>query len=423
MPDTKHSAIEWQKEIYVNGFAGLTPRISVDLNRLEAMARARLNPRAFAYLAGGAGSENTMMANRAAYEMCFIIPRMLRRVEERDLSIELFGIKHPTPFLLSPVGVLELAHPDADLAVARAASALSIPFIFSNQASRTMEECASAMGNSPRWFQLYWSKSRDLVASFLARAERCGCSAIVVTLDTTMLGWRTRDLDLGYLPFLEGMGIAQYTSDPVFQKMLDQHDHAPDVKKRITLQSIRGLIGMVNRYPGKGFFRKLSSGKPLKAVRTFIATYSNPNTTWDDLKFLRDLTRLPIILKGVLHPDDGRRAVDFGADGLIVSNHGGRQVDGAIPTLKALPEIVAAVEGRIPVLLDSGIRGGADAFKAIALGASAVCVGRPYAYGLAIAGEEGVYNVLRNFIAEFELTMGLAGCKRIGEIDRQAVKF
>ena len=423
MPDTKHSAIEWQKEIYVNGFSGLTPKVSVDLRQVELMAQARLNPRAFAYLAGGAGSETTMIANRAAYEKCFIIPRMLRRVEERNLSIELFGIKHPTPFLLSPVGVLELAHPDADLAVARAASALSIPFIFSNQASRTMEDCANVMGNSPRWFQLYWSKSRELVASFVERAERCGCSAIVVTLDTTMLGWRTRDLDLGYLPFLEGMGIAQYTSDPVFQKMLDQPGDAPDMKRRITLQSISGLIGMVNRYPGKGFFRKLRSGKPLKAVRTFISTYSNPATTWDDLKFLRDLTKLPILLKGVLHPDDGRRAVDSGADGVIVSNHGGRQVDGAIPTLEALPEIVAAVEGRIPVLLDSGIRGGADAFKAIALGASAVCIGRPYAYGLAVGGEEGVYHVLRNFIAEFELTMGLAGCKSIEAIDRQAVKF
>ena len=278
------------------------------------------------------------------------------------------------------------------------------------------------MGESPRMFQLYWSKSNDLVASFAQRAEKCGCSAIVLTLDTTMLGWRTRDLDMGYLPFLEGKGIAQYTTDPVFQKMMDEPDDVPDSKRRITYQSIQGLIQMVNNYPGNGFFRKLKSGRPIKAVRKFVATYSNPCTTWNDLQFLRKNTKLPIVLKGILHPDDAKKAIDSGMDGIIVSNHGGRQVDGSISTFEALPEIVNAVQSKVPVIFDSGIRSGADAFKAVALGATAVCIGRPYVYGLALAGSQGVYSVVRNVMSEFELTMGLAGCKRVGEITRESLK-
>ena len=417
MDDQKLSALDWQKEIYLNGFAGTYPFVNVDFKNLEERAKAVMSYKAFAYIAGAAGIESTMVANRQAFEKYKIIPRMLRDVGERDTSIELFGQKLPSPFLLSPVGVLELVHANADIAVAKAAADLRIPFIFSNQASRPMEECAAAMGASPRWFQLYWSKSNDLIASFVQRAEKCRCSAIVITLDTTMLGWRTRDLEIAYLPFLEGKGIAQYTSDPVFQKMLDESDDAPDVKRALTWQTVRGLVQMVNHYPGKGFFKKLKSGRPIKAVRKFVSTYSNPRTTWDDLKFLRSRTKLPILLKGILHPDDARLALDAGMDGIIVSNHGGRQVDGAISSLEALPEIVKVVADRIPVLIDSGIRGGADAFKAIALGARAVCIGRPYVYGLALGGQQGVYEVMRNFMADFELTMALAGCKNIQEID------
>jgi lactate 2-monooxygenase len=319
--------------------------------------------------------------------------------------------------------VLELVHPEADLAVARAAAKLGVPYIFSNQASCTMESCAAAMGNSPRWFQLYWSKSNELVMSFLRRAEQCGCDAIVVTLDTTMLGWRTRDLELGYLPFLEGRGIAQYTSDPVFTSMLAEADDMPDVKRKITLQTLMGLVQMVTRYPGEGLIRKLRSGKPIKAVRKFISSYSNPSTTWEDLKFLRQHTRLPVLLKGVLHPDDARKAADFGMDGIIVSNHGGRQVDGAISAIEALPAAVKAVGAQIPVLMDSGVRGGADAFKALALGAKAVCIGRPYVYGLAVGGERGAYGVMRHIISEFELTMGLAGCKNLAEITEKGIQI
>jgi lactate 2-monooxygenase len=416
------SALDWQKEIYLNGFAGKKLSVPVDFYKLEAKAKQIMTPQAFAYVAGGAGNEATVLNNRTAFDKFSIVPRMLQNVGERDTSIELFGKKLPSPFLLSPIGVLDLVHRDADVAVAKAAAHAQVPYIFSNQASRPMEQCASVMGDFPRFFQLYWSKSNDLVASFLNRAEKIRCSGIVVTLDTTMLGWRTRDIDLAYLPFLEGRGIAQYTSDPVFLRMLSDPDDAPDVKRTITWQTLQGLIRMVNNYPGSGFFSKLKSGKPVKAVRKFIATYSNPRTTWDDLKFLRSQTKLPLILKGILHPDDARKAIDHGMDGIVISNHGGRQVDGAISTFDALPAIAAAVNKKIPVLLDSGVRGGGDVFKAIALGATAVCIGRPYVYGLAIAGEKGVYEVIRNFQTDFELTMGLAGSKNIQEINHNSLK-
>lgn len=279
-----------------------------------------------------------------------------------------------------------------------------------------MEEVAAVMGTSPRRFQLYWSKSNDLVASLVHRAEKCGCAAIAVTLDTTLLGWRTRDLDIAYLPFLYGKGIAQYTSDPVFQRLLDEPDTTEPIQRKITASSLLGLFQVVKNYPGNGFFSKLKSGRPVKAVRKFVSIYSNPSLQWEDLKSLRQWTKLPVLLKGILHPDDARKAVDFGMDGIIVSNHGGRQVDGSISTLEALPGIVDAIKGKIPVLMDSGVRGGADIFKAIALGAKAVCIGRPYVYGLTIAGQRGVYEVMRHLMADFELTMGLAGCKNISEI-------
>jgi len=279
-----------------------------------------------------------------------------------------------------------------------------------------MEECSAVMQGAPRWFQLYWSKSNELVTSLIKRAEKCQCSAIVVTLDTTLLGWRPRDLDLGYLPFLEGKGIAQYTSDPVFEKMLEEPEPSDPSAQKVNLQSIQALITMVNKYPGNGFFKKLRSGNPMKAVRKFVNTYSNSKTTWDDLKFLRAQTKLPILLKGILHPDDATKAINAGMDGIYVSNHGGRQVDGSLSSISALPEIVRVVNGKVPVLFDSGIRGGADAFKALALGATAVCIGRPYAFGLAIAGQQGVSEVLMNFMSDLELTMGLTGCKNISDI-------
>jgi len=415
----KFPTLDRQKEIYLNGFAGTMPTVPISIGALEEVARQKMSPQAYAYIAGGTGHESTSRANRHAFEKYKIIPRMLRDVSVRDISVELFGQKLSSPLLLCPIGVLEMVHPQADLAVGKATASLNVPFIFSNQASKPMEEVAAAMGNNPRWFQLYWSKSNELVKNFVERAEKCGCSAIVVTLDATVLGWRTRDLELAYLPFLEGKGIAQYTTDPVFQKLMNESE--PTAKRRITMQSIQGLMEMVRNYPGGNFFSKLKSGRPVKAVQKFVSIYSNPALTWGDLKFLKEVTRLPVLLKGILHPDDARKAIDHGMDGIIVSNHGGRQVDGSISTLEALPAITETVKERIPVLMDSGIRGGADIFKALALGAKAVCLGRPYVYGLTIAGEQGVKEVLQNTLTDFELTMALAGCRNISEITRNTL--
>lgn len=410
-----------QAQIYTNGIAGVKPAVPVNYVDLVTTAQKKMSPEAFAYVAGGAGMETTILANRRAFDRWKIVPRVMRDVSVRDWSVQLFNRRLPAPVLLAPVGVLELAHPEADLAVAKAAGETGIPMIFSNQASVNMETCAQAMGDGPRWFQLYWSKSNELVESLVNRAEACGCEAIVVTLDTTMLGWRTRDLELAYLPFLRGKGIAQYVSDPVFQRLLKTFAPQKSTTK-INLHTIRTLRQMVGAYPGN-FLKNLRSGEAVAAVQFFISTYSRPSLTWDDLSFLRSITKLPIILKGILHAEDARLAADHGADGIIVSNHGGRQVDGALGTMDALPAIADAVGNQIAILLDSGIRCGADIFKALALGARAVCIGRPFVYALAIHGQAGVQELISNLLGEFDLTMGLAGCKSPDEINRDAVTF
>jgi isopentenyl diphosphate isomerase/L-lactate dehydrogenase-like FMN-dependent dehydrogenase len=411
-----------QTEIYLRGASGIRPKVPISPEKLKAKARRAMSRQSWAYIAAGAGSRATMRANRAAFDRWRIVPRMLRDVSVRDTGIDLFGRRLESPFLLAPIGVLELAHSDADLAVARAAAAEHVPMIFSNQASMPMEDCAKALGDSPRWFQLYWSTENELVESFVRRAEACRCEAIVVTLDTTILGWRPGDLDSAFLPFVRGQGIAQYTSDSVFTRLMTEpgsgNGDRPDPKP--TLAALRTLVQLTRRYPDR-FMRTLTSGRGRAAVQHFTQIYSRPSLTWDDLAFLRERTKLPILLKGVLHPDDAVRALDHGVNGIVVSNHGGRQVDGAIASFEALPGIVDAVAGRMPVLIDSGVRGGADAFKALALGATAVLVGRPYVYGLAAGGEEGVREVLQNLKAEFDLTMGLSGCKSVDEIDRGAL--
>ncbi|TNE58545.1 MAG: lactate 2-monooxygenase [Bacteroidetes bacterium] len=411
----KITAVERQREIFIRGAAGIRPVIPADPVLLAGKARLQMKPEAWAYIAGGAGQEQTMVANHSGFNRWKIIPRMLRDVSMRDISTTLLGHTLPAPLFLAPIGVLEMAHPSADRAVAAAAGSLGVPYVFSNQASFPMEETAAVMGNTPRFFQLYWSQSDDLVVSFLERAKACGCTGIVVTLDTTMLGWRARDIDFAALPFLKGMGIAQYTSDPVFQQIMETPDPVPQAKPQITLEAIRTLIQATRRHPGN-FWTNLKTGAGLRAVRTFIRIYSRPNITWKDLPFLRKHTDLPIILKGVLHPDDARKALDYGVDAVYVSNHGGRQVDGALSAIEALPGIVEAIRQKVPVLIDSGFRGGADVFKALALGATAVGIGRPYCYALALDGQAGVADLLANWMADLELTMGLAGCKNLEEI-------
>ncbi len=419
-----------QSEVYRAGVGGTKPAVPVDHDALEQAARKAVSAEAFAYLAGGAGGEATMAANRAAFSRWRVWPRVLRDVAERDLSIELLGRRRATPFILSPIGVAELAHADADVAVGRAASELDVPYVLSNQASRPMEEVAVEMGAGSRWFQLYWSRSDELNASFLRRAEAVGCEAVVVTLDTHLLGWRTRDLDAAFLPFTRGQGIAQYTSDPVFAELVRDRvarSTGPGERPKVTPTLLRSAFSIARSAVGTrlvdgGVRDALRSPLPRAAVETFLDVFSDPSLTWDDLARLREWTSLPVLLKGVLHPDDASRALDHGVDGIVVSNHGGRQVDRSVATLDTLPAIVERVAGRVPIVLDSGIRGGADAAIALSLGATAVGIGRPYAYGLAVAGQDGVREVVRNHIAELDLTLGLAGHRSIAELGPETLR-
>jgi len=376
-----------QKEIYALGLQGRVPGLPVRIEDVERRAKEVLEPEAYDYVAGGAGSEDTMRANCEAFRRWRIEPRFLRDVNRRDLSVKVLGQRFPAPFLFAPVGVQSILHPEAELAVARAARTLGIPMILSTLASRTIEEVAAALGDTPRWFQLYWPWSDALTASFLRRAEDAGYSALVVTLDTFFLGWRERDLQHAYLPFNLGVGLANYFSDPVFRAMLPTPPEDD-------------LAG---------------------AIQRFGRLYSNPTLTWENLAFLRQHTRLPILLKGILAPADALRAVEYGVDGIIVSNHGGRQVDGAVAALDALPRVVEAVAGRAVVLFDSGIRRGADVIKALALGARAVLLGRPFCYGLAAGGEQGVRDVAANLLADIDLTLALMGCASLAELGRHSL--
>jgi len=413
-------AQERQKEIYIAGFSGQHPVVPTNHIALQKEAEASSSRKGYTYIAGGAGSQDTVQNNRLGFQEWKIVPRMLKDVSQRDISIELFGRKLASPILAAPVGALDLVHPEADLAVAKACAALGVPMIFSNQASYPMESCAALMKDQPRWFQLYWSKSDALVKSFLMRAEACACDAIVVTLDTTMLGWRPWDLDLGHLPFSYATGLGQYISDPVFLDLIGDPKKAAKVETEggFSFTKLLNYLRLVSNYKGPGGFGKNFRSKlPVTAVRKFTDIYARPSISWKELAWLKQQTKLPILLKGILHPEDAELALEHGVDGIIVSNHGGRQVGGAISSIAALPSVVKQIGDQIPVLMDSGVRDGGDIFKALALGAKAVCIGRPYAYGLTIAGAEGVHSVLQNLIAEFELTMGLSGCKNIQEID------
>ncbi len=409
------NALSRQREIYIHGVAGIKPIIPVDFPSLEQAARQTLSSEAFAYIAGGAGMESTMQANRSAWDKYAIVPRVLKPVGERKLSKSIFGKTYPLPLFISPIGVLELAHPEGDLAVAHACRRMGVPMMVSNQASHTMEEIAGALAGSPWYFQLYVSRSDELVSSFVKRAEQAGAHGIVITLDTTMLGWRTRDLNLSYLPFLQGKGIAQYTSDPVFQKLCKELP--PDQnKKKINLHSISSLLRLAGKIPGS--YLENLKGRALDSVRTFTSIYSRPDLNWEVIEKIKSNVRLPVILKGIQHPEEAVRAMEAGIDAIYVSNHGGRQVDGAIGSIDALARISTVVNKKIPVLFDSGVRCGSDILKALALGADMVGIGRPYAYALALAGEKGVEELILNMAADFELNMALSGMADVGRLDR-----
>ena len=376
---TLDSGSQVQNSIYGSGGAEW-PITATDW---EEAAREKLEPGPFGYIAGGAGSETTMRANLEAFERRRLRPRMLAGNVERDLSVEVLGLRSPVPFLLAPIGVLSIAHPDAELAVARASKSTGVPMLLSSAASTPLEDVARELDETPRWYQLYWFDDRELVGSIVDRAGAAGYGAIVVTLDTLMLGWRPRDLGLGYLPFLQGEGLAQFFSDPVFRASLDEPP-----EDDVLTASVRAL-----------------------------SVFSNLGLTWADLAWLRDRTELPILVKGVLTAEDARIALEHGVDGIVVSNHGGRQVDGAVAALDAIVEVRDAVGPDATLLLDSGIRTGSDVLKAVALGADAVLLGRPYVYALAVGGQRGVEALIRQLAAEIDITLALIGGRAVRDLD------
>ena len=369
---------DYYREIYARGLGGETPSVPVAVAELEEQAKAAMDPKAANYVWAGAGTEDTIDANAGAFRERRIVPRMLRDVAERDLSTTVLGTAMPAPLLLAPIGVQKVVDEEGELATARAAAAVGAPMIASTAAHFSLEEIAEAGGEGPRWFQLYWPNDPALARSMVERAERAGYGAIVLTVDTFIPGWKPRDLQQAWLPFLNGMGVANYFQDPVFRSGLEQ-----------TPEEDQGA-----------------------ATGHFLGVQANPSLKWDDLAALREMTSLPILLKGIQHVDDAREAARRGIEGVVVSNHGGRQVDGAIASLDALPAIATAVGHELAVLFDSGVRGGADVLKALALGADAVCLGRPYVWGLALEGQAGVETVLKMVLAELDLTMALCGLTR-----------
>ncbi|MGG1662313.1 alpha-hydroxy-acid oxidizing protein [Brevibacillus sp. NRS-1366] len=358
-----------------------TQSLPISIEDWEQKAREILPDGPFDYIAGGSGAEETLAANRTAFSKWAIVPRMMRDVTNRTLGITLYNQSLRAPIMLAPVGMQAIAHPEGELATARAAAEAGVPLVVSTVSAHSLERIAEVMGDAPRWFQLYWSNDREVSASMVKRAEAAGYSAIVLTVDTIMLGWKRRDFRNGYSPLREGKGLANYITDPVFCS-------------------------------------RLTEVTPENAVEEILKNIYHPALNWNDIAFLREQTSLPILVKGILHPEDAKLAIDHGVDGIIVSNHGGRQMDGAISTLDALPAIAEVVAGRIPVLLDSGVRTGADVVKAIALGANAVLIGRPFLFGLAVAGERGVASVLDTLKSEFDVAMALSGSNSVADLNK-----
>ncbi|WP_020497081.1 lactate 2-monooxygenase [Sciscionella marina] len=377
----------YQSEIYAAGLADQVPPFTTNGAGLESSAREIMPKEAFGYVAGAAGAGKTAEANRAAFDNWRIVPRMLRDATARQTATEVLGTMMPAPVLLAPIGVQSILHPEGELATARAAAELGVPMVMSTASSYSIEDVAEANGEGSRWFQLYWPNDPDVCVSILQRAEKADFTTLVVTLDTWQLGWRPSDLDSAYLPFLRGIGTEVYFSDPVFRA---------------------GLSASPEEDLGS-------------AVAHWLPMFSGTDRNWENLPFLREHWGGPIVLKGIQHIDDARRAVEAGMDGIVVSNHGGRQVDGAIASLDALPGIAEAVGDRIEILFDSGIRTGADAIKALSLGARAVLLGRPYAYGLAHAGQAGVRHTLRGFLAELDLTLSLSGNRELADLGRHTL--
>lgn len=372
----------YQDEIYLKGLSGTKPKLPVDFKQLEEKAAAALPQSVLSYVQGGCGNEGTQNNNVEAFNHWGLTPRMMVDCSTRDLSIDLLGLKLPSPVFMSPIGVLGICSQDGhgDIATARAAEITKVPMVASTLSNDPIEVIGKELGGTPGFFQLYTPKSKELAESFIQRAEKAGFKAIVITLDTWVTGWRPRDLNDSNFPQLRGHCLANYFTDPHFLSLL---------KKPLKEDPAGGIMAWTQVF-----------GK---------------NLTWDDLPWLRSLTKLPLILKGICHPDDARKAIDGGVDGIYVSNHGGRQANGGISAIDLLPAVVKAC-GKTPVLFDSGIRSGTDVVKALALGATAVGIGRPYAYGLALDGTAGVAHVLRSILAEADLLMAVDGYPTIASL-------
>ncbi|MGQ4556828.1 alpha-hydroxy-acid oxidizing protein [Halobellus sp. GM3] len=367
MTETESFIERREREIRTQGAV-----VPFEFSVLESTALESLPAEACAFVAGGAGSGKTKAANEEAFDDWGIRPRVFRDVADRTLECEIFGISLPAPVVLAPIGQQSMYDDQGELASVRAAGSLDVPFTLSTPSSYSIEAVADASPDVPTFFQLYWTADWDVTESLLNRAERAGYSAIVLTVDFQVSRWmpeviRQPEGEAKQAEFR----FANLESDPVA---------APGRDEEHTVGRDRSV-------------------------------------TWEDLVFLKERTELPIIVKGICHPDDAKRALEYGADGIVVSNHGGRQIDGAVSAVSALPSIVDVVDGDIPILFDSGIRSGGDIFKALALGADAVFLGRPYIYGLTLAGERGVYEVLHNVIAELDSVLGLAGYDDIRDLD------
>lgn len=358
-----------------------TENFPINFNELEQAAKEKLAAGPFGYIRSSAGGEETYRKNTESFAKYSIVPRFLTDVSALNTEVTIFGRTYPHPLFIAPVGVNKIAHEDGEIAVAKAAAKYEFPYIQSTVSSYSIEEIAAVTEGSSKWYQLYWSQNKEISFSMIKRAEEAGYEAIVLTVDTVMLGWREEDIRNQFSPLKRGFAKGNYASDPVFMAALPDHEEET-------------------------------------IINSIIENIYHPSLNWDNIAELKERTSLPILIKGILHPDDAKLAIEKGIDGIIVSNHGGRQLDGVIASIDALPSIVDAVAGRIPVLFDSGIRRGSDAVKALALGATAVCIGRPFLWGLASGGQVGVERVLENFLQETKVSISLSGVRNLNELHK-----
>jgi isopentenyl diphosphate isomerase/L-lactate dehydrogenase-like FMN-dependent dehydrogenase len=377
--------IEYENSVYQKGLKYERPPFTFKPLDWEGLAEQRMSAESKGYVVGSAGTGETARKNREAFGKWSIVPRRLVKTDGfPDLSVEMFGKRLPFPIACAPVGVQRIFNPEGEEAAAAAAAKQHVPFIMSTASSTSIEDVAKANGDGTRWFQLYWppNERNDITKSILSRAENSGFSALFVTLDTYILGWRPSDMDNGYNPFLRSdqVGVAIGLTDPVFRAHFkEKHDC-----------EVEDDMGAA----------------VAEWTRTVFPSMSH---SWEDVKFLQDNWKGPIILKGIQSVEDAKKAAEIGVQGIVVSNHGGRQSDGGNSSLGVLPRIVDAVGDKLEIFFDSGIRCGADIAKALALGAKMCLIGRPYIYGLALGGEEGTSHVLKSMLGDLELTLHLAG--------------